>query len=146
MDKKTIGIIVAVAVVAGGLGFFGGDKYAASAAASARAARGGQFAAGGFAGRTGGAGGARGGSFTGGKVIAKDDKSMTLQLQDGGSTIVFYSPTTAVMKSASGSVADVAVGAQIIVTGAKNADGSVTAQSIQLRPAMPAAAGAQASQ
>src|ERR1035437_489576 len=132
MDSKTIGIIVAVAVVAGGVGFWGGNSYAIGQAAASRAARGGQFGA--TSTTAGGRIGARGGSFTGGKVIAKDDKRVTVQLQDGGSAIVFYSPTTPVMKSASGSVSDIAVGTQIIVTGAKNSDGSVTAQSIQIRP------------
>lgn len=47
------------------------------------------------------------------------------------------------MKSASGSAADVAVGSSIVVTGSKNSDGSVTAQSIQIRPDMPAPAGSQ---
>ena len=131
MDKKTIAIIIAVAVVFGGVGFWGGNSYAIGQATATRAARGGgQFGGGTAGGRIG----TRGGSFTGGKVIAKDDKSITLQLQDGGSAVVFYSTSTTVMKSATGSISDIAVGTNIIVTGSKNSDGSQTAQSIQIRP------------
>lgn len=130
-NKKTIAIIGAVAVVFAGVGFWGGNSYAIGQAAAARANRGGgQFGTGVAGGRIGG----RGGSFAGGKVIGKDDKSITIQLQDGGSAVVFYSPATTVMKSAGGSIADVTVGTSIIVTGSKNSDGSQTAQSIQIRP------------
>ena len=121
-----------IIIVVAGIFFYGGIKYANAKAASART----QARAGGgqFAGRNAGARGA-GGGFTAGTVIAKDATSITISVQGGGSKIILYTPSTQVMKAALGTADDVAVGKTITVTGSANPDGSVSAQSIQLRPA-----------
>ena len=93
------------------------------------------------AGMTGGAGRMRGGMGAGavtGSVLSKDATSMTIQSRDGSSKIVLYSDSTQVMKSTAGTANDVTVGSQITVIGKTNSDGSVTAQSVQIRPNMPA--------
>ena len=140
--KKTIVISIIVAVVAGGGAFYGGMQYgksqAASAANLARQQRvggqgGGQFARGSGAGRAGG-----GANFVNGDIIAKDDKSITVKNQSGGSKIIFLSGSTQISKFAAGSAADLAVGQTVTANGTANADGSITAQIIQLRPARPA--------
>ncbi|MDP3762492.1 MAG: hypothetical protein Q8Q97_00270 [bacterium] len=134
--NKLITIVIATAVVAGGGAFYGGMKYAQSKApqrlqqlganAGARLPDGQGF--------RGGSGGNRnGGGFTAGEIISKDDKSVTVKLQDGGSKIVFFSDSTEVVKSVSGSSGDFEVGKNIVVNGTANSDGSITAQSIQLR-------------
>lgn len=74
------------------------------------------------------------GGFIGGTVIARDGQSVTVKLQDGGSKIVFIGGSTQVAKTVSGSLADLAVGTNVMVTGSANPDGSVTAQSVQIRP------------
>jgi hypothetical protein len=129
MNTKIIGGLVAVVVI-GGAGFFGGMKYQSSQ----RLASVGQFAGmrnGQFA-----RGGANGG-FISGEVLSKDSTSVTVKLANGGSSIVFYSPTTSIEKAASGSWDDIVVGKIITVRGTQNADGSYTAQMIQLsRPQM----------
>lgn len=136
MKKSVISTIV-VALVVGIGGFFGGIQYSkmkspfgnksqnlSAANRQARLERGGAF---------GGARTGQGGSAFG-DIISKDDKSLTIKLRDGGSRIIIYSPETTVEKFVSGVQSDLEIGKSIIVSGKTNTDGSVTAQSIQLRP------------
>lgn len=124
-------------IVVGVGAFFGGSAYANGKAKAAQQARIGQFGQG----RTGrgGNGGPGGGGFTAGDILSKDDKSITVKLRDGSTKIVFYSGTTEVGKMVSGTSADLVVGKTVTVTGNANSDGSITAQSIQLRPPLPSA-------
>jgi len=140
--KKIIPMMIVI-VIAGGA-FYGGIIYGkgrsvtkgrgagtfANLSPEERQARMEQFAGGG-AGRMGGAG--RTGGVTSGEVILKDDKSVTVKLSNGGSKIIFFSPTTEVVKSVKGLSEDLIVGEEIIVTGEANADGSLNAKSIQIR-------------
>lgn len=79
--------------------------------------------------------GIRGGNAVSGEVLSKDATSVTVKLANGGSKIILTASSTAVLKTSQGSIDDLATGAFITVIGTQNADGSVTAQSIQLRPA-----------
>ena len=76
----------------------------------------------------------RSGGSAVGEVIAKDDTSITVKLQDGGSKIVFLSDSTRIIKLVEGALTDLTIGKNISITGSTNSDGSVTAQIIQLRP------------
>lgn len=78
----------------------------------------------------------RQGGFVNGEVLSQDDKSMTIKLRDGGSRLVFFSASTTIGKMTEGSKQDLATGTQVMVAGSTNTDGSMTAQSIQLRPDM----------
>ncbi|MBI2637767.1 MAG: hypothetical protein HYW88_02595 [Candidatus Sungbacteria bacterium] len=152
--NKTIGIVAAVAIVVGGVSFYGGMKYDQSRSTASgrgaftdltpeeRQARvqqfGGAGGAGGGARRIGGGSGM--GGVISGDILSKDDKSITVKLNDGGSKIVFLSDSTQVMKAVSGSLADLAIGERVTTTGTPNADGSITAQTVQIRPELPAGA------
>jgi hypothetical protein len=78
------------------------------------------------------------GGFTAGEILTKDATSLTVKGPDGSTKIVLYSPSTTVSKSAAGTIDDVAVGTNVVVTGKVNSDQSVTAENIQIRPAPPA--------
>ena len=144
-NKMLIGFIIAVIVVGAG-SFYGGMQYGKSQAAGARNSALSQrqgFGANGASGANGGAqarGGNRaaGSGFVNGSIIAQDDKSITVKSADGGSKIVFLSDKTQIMKSVNGSVGDLSVGQNVMVSGSANTDGSITAQAVQIRPATPA--------
>jgi hypothetical protein len=85
-----------------------------------------------------GLGGSRsgsGGGFASGQVAAKDSQTITLQLPNGNSEVVFYSSSTQVIKPTAAALSDVVNGTQVMIGGTQNADGSLTAQSIQIRTA-----------
>jgi len=134
--KKSLIIAVAIAVVFGGTGFYGGMKYAQSTRQN--------FASRNLGGQRSGVaniGGLRGnesGGFTAGEIIAKDNSSVTVKLNNGGSKIVFYSDATEVDKFVKGTTGDLQIGESVVVSGDANQDGSLTAQTIQIRPTGPA--------
>ncbi|HWQ99356.1 MAG TPA: plastocyanin/azurin family copper-binding protein [Candidatus Methylomirabilis sp.] len=134
MQSKHIGSFLVVAIVVGGLGFYGGTVYAKKSQTGQRPAgiRNGQTGQGFQVRGPGGAG--SGGGFTAGEVMQKDGNSITLKLRDGGSKIVFYSSSTTVGKMSAGSMDDVTHGANVTVTGNTNPDGSVAASAVQIRP------------
>ncbi len=141
--KKQIIVITSIIIAGGGL-FYGGMKYGQRASAQTgmnnfanltpeeRQMRFQQIGAN----ANGSVRGARNGSsggFIAGNVIAKDSSSITLKLRDGGSKIVFISGTTAITKSATGTVQDLNIGSEVTANGSANTDGSISAQSIQVR-------------
>ena len=130
MKKNILVIIVIVVllVVCGGA-FYGGMVYGKNQRASS-------FAQGNFTGIAGSKTGANGAGFTSGDIISKDNTSITLKLpNNAGSKIIFYSNTTQVSKMAPGTQDDLINGTSVSVTGTVNSDGSITAQSIQIKPA-----------
>ena len=133
--NQIIGVVVALLIVGGGA-FYGGMTYAKSQTP----ARGAGFAGGTFTRGTGtGAAGARtgaaGGVLTTGQIISQSSGSVTVKMADGSTKIVLVGSSTQIMKQASGSLSDLSVGTNVVVTGSANSDGSMTAQSVQIRPA-----------
>ena len=145
MLKKFLPIIILVIVVVGAGSFYGGMVYGKSSSKGslARDFNPEQFGAnitgmGQRGGRVNGTGtvGA-GGGFVSGEVMNQDEQSITLKLQDAGTKIIFFSSSTQVTKTQEGSTSNISVGENLTVTGKINADGSITAQSIQIRPISP---------
>lgn len=139
--KKDTGIWLVAIVVVGGLMFFAGTKYSVGQSTANNfmgQTAGGQGQGQGGARRNvqGGRGGAMGG-FTTGEVLSKDDKSITLKLNSGGSKLIFLTSSTKVMKSTEGAMTDLKVGDNVSTNGTPNADSSINAESVQIRPAMP---------
>ena len=146
-NKMLIGFIIAVVIVGAG-SFYGGMIYGKgkgglqnfSAQRQIFDANGGGGALRNGSGQARGGNRMAGGGFVNGDIISKDDKSITIKSADGGSKIVFLSETTQIMKSAAGLASDLEMGKNVMITGTANSDGSLTAQSIQLRPVTPVTA------
>lgn len=131
MKKYLVHIIwVIVAVVA----FVGGMYYGKSTVpATGR----GNFA--GFASSTragfGGRGAGAAGGFVVGQVSALGTDSITVQLANGNSQVIFYSSSTPVTEPTEVSPSTLTTGTNVMVGGTQNSDGSFTAETIQVRPA-----------
>jgi len=130
MNKKIhiITSIIIIGIIAGGA-FYWGMLYGKTQSAKT------PFTAGNFQGVRANRAGVNG-NFVTGNIISKDGNSITVQLpNNAGSKIIFYSDATQVSKTISGTSADLMAGETVITTGTTNSDGSITAQSIQIRPA-----------
>ncbi|HVY72876.1 MAG TPA: hypothetical protein VG984_02415 [Candidatus Paceibacterota bacterium] len=130
------GTIIIVAVA--GASFWSGMAYAHSKT-SAR----GQFGMTQFGGGTrfgmgmgtGGAG-MRGGGIAQGEIVNATGPNLTIKLQNGSTQLVVLGSSTSVQKSVLGTTSDLTSGQNVIVTGTTNSDGSITAQSVQIRPSI----------
>ena len=133
--KNTTIIMILLCVVFGAGGFFAGMKYQGSKSSSAGGQFAGRFTGQGGQGRTSGTGSRAGGvrPITG-SILSADQNSITVKLQDGSSSIVLLSSKTTINKAASASAADLTVGSRVSAFGTANADGSMTATSVQINP------------
>ena len=149
--QRTLLILIAITLVVGGGAFFGGMKYGQRRVSGGfsrqdfqnlrnlpreeRQQRLQQVGLGGNGSRDGSRGGT-GNDFASGEIIAKDEKSITVKLRDGGSKIIFYSGNAQISKTVEGTVKDLDVGKSVVVNGKASEDGTINAQSIQLRSSM----------
>ena len=137
-----VGIVIGFIIVAVAFFFIGRATAGHKSAAAHRGA--GQYGMTG--GAAGGMGGMRGmaGNSAFGTILSADATSITLSTQGGGSKIILISPTTSIMKSVAGSQTDLTTGDSVIVNGTPNADGSISATTVTIRPAgsMPGGASA----
>lgn len=121
------------AVVIGGVAFYGGMKYAGAKSGNIQANTADTFGQG-----RGNQGlGGVNGRFTAGQIIAKDTQSITIKMRDGSTKIVLFGGSTEISKFAAGTSNDLSVGQNVSIQGSANQDGSVTASTIQVRPAIP---------
>jgi len=137
MKGKNIIIPIVAAVVFGAGGFFGGLEYQKNKApadfdsGNFPKAMGSRMA--GFLGANGTPGAGRGG-FTSGEIISKDDKSITIKSDNGSTKTVYFSDSTKVTKTGTGSKDDLTAGAKVMANGTSNSDESVSAANIQIQP------------
>lgn len=129
--KKTISTVILIIIVAvvGGGSFYSGIIYGKNQSTKSFNPQ--NFRIGQAGNRNGNGAGA---NFLTGDIIAKDDKSVTIKLRDGGSKIVFLSNSTKINKQTDGSLSDLEVGKTIMVEGKQNSDGSFSADTVQLNP------------
>ena len=144
-NQKIVIACVITAVIAGGVGYVGGVKISSLKRASMFGNRSGQAMTmrngngdntqkGKTIGNTPNMMG-RGGATTG-EVTAKDDKSMTVKMSDGSSKIIILSEKTVYRISEESSVSNVSEGTKVAVFGEIGNDGSVTATTIEINPAL----------
>ena len=130
MKQKVHIVWALVALVALGGGYLWGK------ASSARPSYGaGQFGASGQFGSSTRRFAANGQTLTTGQISQMDSSSITLQLPNGNSEVVFYSSSTEVTEPTTVPVSQLSVGSNVAIGATQNSDGSLTASSIQVRPA-----------
>ena len=140
MRNQMIVAIIITAIVCGGAGFALGKHSGGTSVGLSENGAGRTFGNGAGGNRTGGRFGGAGSGFISGQILSKDANGITVEMhsgaqgQSGGSKIVLLSSSTQVMETAEGSAEDLSVGDQVTVMGTTNTDGSVTAQSVQIRP------------
>jgi outer membrane lipoprotein SlyB len=145
VKKWTIALIVVVVIAVGVGAFFGGraSKTSSTQTATLGGLAGNQTGQFPGSGRTqAGMSGAnvsdlRGG-FVSGSIISTDDSSITVKTADGSSKIVLISDSTKISKTEDATKSELTTGADVVVTGTSNEDGSVTATRINLGTALPA--------
>lgn len=134
MKNNITMIVIGTAVVAGAVGFFGGMRYQQGRTLT-RIVGDRPFGEGRPMMYGGGNGGGRMGMRpVAGEIISSDATSLTVKMGDGSSKIVILSEKTSINTASTASRSALTTGSQVAVFGTSNADGSVTAQSIQLTP------------
>jgi hypothetical protein len=139
-EKQKLSIIIAGAVILALVIFYGGMKFGDKGVGAKNNFgnnQQGKMMAGNFSGGQNGqkAGANRFGGSISGEILSIDAKSITVKSRDGGSRIIFLQASTTISRMTEMPVTDLKVGDQVSATGAANTDGSVNAQSVQLRPA-----------
>ncbi len=137
LGKNIVAGLVVVMIIIAGISFYAGTKYSGGQK-NINGQFSGQFNPTNGGKTLGGRNMMRGAGFITGNVLSKDATSITVSSRDGGSKIIFLSASTEVTKSVQGAIGDVVIGKPVSVNGTTNTDGSITAQSIQIRPEIPA--------
>lgn len=129
--------VLLITVGVGAIAFFGGMKYQESVSLSRR-----QMMFGGDGMRTIGAQSGNtqqtrmGVRPISGELVSIDEDSVTVKTPDGGSKIVLFTDKMTIHKASVAEKADMKTGEKVMIIGTGNADGSVSAQSIQLNPSL----------
>lgn len=126
--RNNILVTGVIVVLVGIIGFFGGMKYQESRRGSFARQLNGQGI------RPGQNGNRQGFRPVSGEIISSDATSVTVKLTDGSTKIVILTDKMTVNKAEAGTKDDLKTGQSVAVFGSENADGTVTAESVQLNP------------
>lgn len=69
-----------------------------------------------------------------GSILEQNNDSLTISIPQGGSRTILVTPKTTILKTTSGTKSDLVLKQNVMVTGVNNADGSITANTISIRP------------
>jgi len=129
-------LILIIAVIVGGAGFFAGTKYqqgkpnefSRNLPENFEQMRGqmGQHRNNGSSGLT----------TVRGEIINIDNSSVTVKLNDESSKIIILADSTGINKFEESSIEDLSEGTEVMVIGQTNSDGSITASNIQIGTGM----------
>ena len=133
MNKNVAGLIIGGVIIAA-IFFFIGDKVGSHTPSQPQGFGGGMMNGQGGQGRMGMR---RAGGFANGTILSMTDSSITVTLQNGGSQTIYFTPTTSILKSVAGVTTDLKAGEMITATGTPNADGSIAATNVTIRPTPP---------
>ncbi len=133
MQSKTLIIFVALFLVGGASGFFGGTQYQKSKSPLSSLQRFGAMA-GNFNGdpTSQRRGLAEGQTAVSGEVISKDATSLTIKLPDNSSKVILLTNDVPVRQTTESNLESVKVGESVMIQGQQNQDGSITAQLVQV--------------
>ena len=140
--------VIIISLIVAGAAFYGGTLYAKASSSLPS----GNFAKGSFpagqgnfqrgqlpSGATGQNSVARGSGeeMTRGDIFSVDESSITVKTEQGGSKIIFFSDKTDITETLTVTKENLAEGKTVMVTGETNDDGSISANTIFIREAMP---------
>lgn len=128
--NKNILILVISCLVFAGAGFYGGTIYQSSKNPANQFGNRGTRPSGQFNPQMG----RQGFRPVNGEVITADSKTISVKLADGSSKLVLLNDKTEINKAEKGTLEEIKVGIKVAIFGTDNADGSVTAQNVQLNP------------
>jgi hypothetical protein len=131
MNSKILMIVIAIVIAAGA--FFGGMKYQQNKTNNGFALQQGQLRQK-MGQNQGGQGQIQAFRPVRGDILSVDNNTLTVKLSDGSSKIVVLSETTTYLKEATSTKDDLKTGTTVSIVGKTNADGSVTAQNVQINP------------
>jgi predicted aconitase with swiveling domain len=130
MKKNNLILVIVIVVVVGGLAFWGGVQYQKRQIGNFRSDQPANIR--GQLKEMPERSGTQLGRAVNGEIISVEDETITIKTQEDDTRIVIFSDLTRINKTNEGSIADLQIGEQVMVVGAEDTSGVVTAQNISI--------------
>ena len=130
MKKNNLTLVIVIAVVVGGLAFWGGVQYQKKQIGNFRSDQPANIR--GQLKEMPERSGTQLGRAVNGEIISVEDETITIKTQEDDTRIVVFSDLTRINKTNEGSIADLQIGEQVMVVGAEDTSGVMTAQNISI--------------